>query len=73
MFKERGITDRVIASLVMAVGVLIFFLTKPDAKGQAIFELNGALTVAALALAGMAAALYLTRKPHSVHASERKV
>jgi len=72
VFKERGITDRVIASLVMAVGVLIFFLTKPDAKGHAIFEMNGALTVAVLALAGMTAALYITRKPHAVQATDRK-
>ena len=61
MFKERGITDRVIASLVMAVGVLIFFLTKPDAAGHAILEFQGALIVAALALAGMGVALFVTR------------
>jgi len=61
VFKERGITDRVIASLVMTTGVLIFFLTNPDALGQSILGTNGALWVAGIALAGMAVALYLTR------------
>jgi len=66
VFKERGITDRVIASLVMTVGVLIFFLTKPDAQGQAMLESFGALVVALVALAGMAAALYFTRHSRAV-------
>ncbi len=61
VFKERGITDRVIASLVMTTGVLIFFLTNPDAHGQSILGTNGALLVAGGALAGMAVALYFTR------------
>ena len=66
VFKERGITDRVIASLVMTVGVLIFFLTKPDSFGSAILETQGALVLALLALAVMAGALYLTRHRNAV-------
>lgn len=62
VFKERGITDRVIASFVMLSGVLIFFLTKPDDKNQAILGLHGALLVAGVALAGMAVALLLSHR-----------
>lgn len=61
MFKERGITDRVIGSFVMLAGVVVFFLTKPDAQGAAMIGFAGATEVAALALAGMSVALYLTR------------
>jgi len=61
VFKERGITDRVIASLVMITGVLIFFLTKPDAKGGSILALQGAVILALAALAAMGVALYITR------------
>jgi drug/metabolite transporter (DMT)-like permease len=61
IFKERGITDRVIASCVMVAGVLVFFLTKPDDQGHAILALKGAAGLAAAALAGMTLALYLTR------------
>jgi drug/metabolite transporter (DMT)-like permease len=61
VFGERGITDRVIGSCVMIAGVVVFFLTKPNAQGGALIGLSGALGVAALALAGMGAALYLTR------------
>jgi drug/metabolite transporter (DMT)-like permease len=61
MFKERGITDRVIGSFVMIAGVVVFFLTKPNAQGEAMIGFTGALGVAALALAGMSLALYLTR------------
>lgn len=61
LFKERGITDRVIASLVMITGVLIFFLTKPDAKGGSILALQGAVILALAALAAMGVALYITR------------
>jgi drug/metabolite transporter (DMT)-like permease len=64
LFKERGITDRVIGSCVMVSGVVIFFLTKPNAQGAALIGLTGALGVAALALAGMSVALYLTRDWH---------
>lgn len=63
IFKERGIRDRVIASCVMLAGVLIFFLTKPDANGVAALGLSGALTVAGLALAGLTVALVLTHTP----------
>jgi uncharacterized membrane protein len=69
VFKERGITDRVIASLVMTVGVLIFFLTKPDASGHALLETRGALLLALVALAGMTVALYLTRHRNRVAAA----
>jgi uncharacterized membrane protein len=62
LFKERGITDRVIGSCVMIAGVVIFFLTKPNAQGETLIGFNGALGVAALALAGLAVALWLTRK-----------
>lgn len=61
MFKERGITDRVIGSCVMIAGVVIFFLTKPNAQGSSLIDCTGALGVAAVALIGMSIALYLTR------------
>lgn len=61
VFKERDITDRVIGSFVMVAGVVVFFLTKPNALGATLINFTGALGVAALALAGMSLALYLTR------------
>jgi drug/metabolite transporter (DMT)-like permease len=61
MFKERGITDRVIGSCVMIAGVVIFFLTRPNAEGAALISFTGALGVAMLALIGLSIALYLTR------------
>ena len=61
VFQERGITDRIIASLVMASGVVIFFLTKPDAAGHVLLNIRGAMIVAGMALTGMAVALHLTR------------
>ena len=61
MFKERGITDRVIGSCVMIAGVVIFFLTRPNAQGTSLINFTGALGVATLALIGMGIALYLTR------------
>ena len=61
MFKERGITDRVIGSFVMIAGVVVFFLTKPNLQGASMIGFVGALGVAALALAGMFLALHLTR------------
>jgi drug/metabolite transporter (DMT)-like permease len=51
-FRERGITDKLIATAVMFCGVLILYL--PLNAGQAV-----ALTL--LTLAGMFVALYLTR------------
>jgi len=69
MFKERGITDRVIGSFVMLAGVVVFFLTKPDAQGTAMIGFVGATGVAALALAGMTVALYLTRDWNRVTAT----
>jgi drug/metabolite transporter (DMT)-like permease len=70
VFKERGITDRVIASLVMTAGVLIFFLTTPDAAGRPILETPGAAAVALAALVGMSVALYLTRHRNALGAPE---
>ena len=61
VFGERGITDRVIGSCVMIAGVVIFFLTKPNAQGAALIGFGGALGVAVAALIGMGIALYLTR------------
>lgn len=61
LFKERGITDRVIGSFVMIAGVVVFFMTKPNTQGICMVGFQGALGVAALALAGMWIALYLTR------------
>jgi len=61
VFHEREITDRVIGSFVMVAGVVIFFLTKPNAQGAAIIGFTGALGVAAFALAGLGVALHLTR------------
>jgi drug/metabolite transporter (DMT)-like permease len=73
VFKERGITDRVIASFVMLSGVLIFFLTKPgSADKPAMLGLTGALVVAAIALAGMAVALFITHKPLPPPADAKK-
>jgi drug/metabolite transporter (DMT)-like permease len=61
LFKERGITDRVIGSFVMIAGVAVFFLTKPNALGVCLIGLNGAVGVALLTLAGLWIALYVTR------------
>lgn len=70
MFKERGITDRLIAALVMAFGVLIFFITKPDAAGNPMLGLGGAIMIAAATLVVMGVALYLTRHHHAGSTSE---
>jgi drug/metabolite transporter (DMT)-like permease len=67
MFKERGITDRVIGSCVMIAGVVIFFLTRPNAQGASLINFTGALGVAVAALIGMCIALHLTR--HSAKAA----
>lgn len=60
MFKERNIGDRLIASAVMASGVLVFFLNRPDATGNAMIETQGALAVGAGTLILMAIALRFT-------------
>ncbi len=67
MFKERGITDRVIGSCVMIAGVVIFFMTRPNAQGASLINFAGALGVAVAALIGMCIALHLTR--HSAKAA----
>jgi len=53
VFKERDITDKLIAATVMVAGALMFYL--PVSLGQS-------LTVAAVVLTGMGVALYLTRR-----------
>ena len=70
VFGERDITDRVIGSFVMIAGVVVFFLTKPNAEGLAMVGLGGAIGVGLLALAGMSVALYLTRSKPAVPAPE---
>jgi len=45
---------------VMLCGVLIFFLTKPDANGHALIGLHGALAVAGGTLAVLMVVLWLT-------------
>jgi len=62
-FRERGITDKVIAASVMFCGVLILYL-----------PLSAAQTVAlmVLTLTGMAVALYSTRQPAVVAAGHTK-
>ena len=52
-FRERGITDKVIASTVMFCGVLILYLP---------LNLTQALAVMGATLAGMTLALYRTRE-----------
>lgn len=61
VFQERGITDRIIAALVMTVGVLVFFLTKPDGAGRVLLETRGALALAFGTLLVMGVALRCTR------------
>lgn len=60
IFKERGITDRLIASMVMISGVVIFTLARPGG-GTAMIGLSGAAILALATLAVMAVALVLTR------------
>jgi drug/metabolite transporter (DMT)-like permease len=65
-FNERGITDRVIGSFVMLSGVLVFFLTKPDAQGKSQYGMDVALGIAGAALVGMFIAMYITRNTNKV-------
>jgi drug/metabolite transporter (DMT)-like permease len=60
MFKERNIGDRLVASAVMASGVILFFVNKPDAAGNALIETRGALVIGAITLLLMAVALRFT-------------
>jgi drug/metabolite transporter (DMT)-like permease len=53
IFKEREITDKLIAATVMVAGALMFYL--PMSLGQS-------LTITVVVLAGMSVALYLTRR-----------
>jgi drug/metabolite transporter (DMT)-like permease len=53
-FREKAITDKVIAASVMFCGVLILYLP---------LELGSALGLMAATLAGMSVTLYATRKP----------
>jgi uncharacterized membrane protein len=57
IFKEREITDKLIAASVMVGGILIFYLP---------LEWREALLLAGLVLGGMAVALYATRPQASV-------
>lgn len=63
-FKEREIPDKVIASSVMLVGVLIIYLPINAWQG---------ITMTGLALAGAAVALYLTRGQVCLSAENAKV
>jgi len=53
IFKEREINDKLIAATVMVAGALMFYLP---------ISLDQSLLVAAVTLAGMCVALYLTRR-----------
>jgi len=57
IFKEKNVGDKLIASSVMLVGVLIIYLPVSLAEG---------LVIAALALAAMGVAFYLTREKKAV-------
>jgi drug/metabolite transporter (DMT)-like permease len=61
IFRERGITDRAIAACVMLSGVMIFFLTKPDAKNETLLGIDGVIAVAIAVVIGLGIALYLTK------------
>jgi drug/metabolite transporter (DMT)-like permease len=58
VFKEKNISDKLIAASVMLVGVLIIYLP---------ISLTQALVIAALAIAGMLLAFYLTRAKKGDH------
>lgn len=62
VFKERDITDKLIASTVMVAGALMFYLPMTLAQS---------LIVTAIVIAGLSVALYLTRRRESadIHAS----
>ena len=60
MFRERDIADRLIASVVMAAGVIVFFLTKPDAAGNTILSMPATLAMAAGVLILMGITLHFT-------------
>ena len=60
MFRERDIGDRLIASMVMAAGVLVFFLNKPDAAGNTMLSLPATLAMAAGVLVLMGLTLHFT-------------
>ena len=53
VFREREITDKLIAATVMVAGALMFYLP---------MDLDQSLTLAAITLVGMGVALYLTRR-----------
>jgi len=61
VFKEKNIGDKLIASVVMLVGVLIIYLPMSLAQG---------LMIGALALAGMLLAFYLTKPTVELEVSE---
>ena len=57
IFKEREITDKLIAATVMVSGALMFYLP---------MNMTQSLTLTGFVLVGMSIALYLTRKRNSV-------
>jgi uncharacterized membrane protein len=63
IFRERDITDKLIASTVMVAGALMFYLP---------MTLPQSLAVTTIALVGMTIALYVTRKQlrHDEHGNE---
>lgn len=62
IFKERDITDKLIASTVMVAGALMFYLP---------MTITQSLTVTLITLIGMSIALFITRnqKPDDIHTS----
>ena len=70
MFRERNIADRLVASVVMAAGVLVFFLTKPDAAGNAMMSLPATLLLSGGVLAAMVLVLHLTGRHGDQPAAE---
>ncbi len=46
IFKEKNIKDRLVASIVMTAGVLVFFISKPNQDGKLLIGNYGALAIA---------------------------
>lgn len=65
VFKEKNIGDKLIASSVMLVGVLIIYLP------SSLVDMKIGLLIAAVAMAGMLLAFYLTRVKKEITADQR--